>query len=111
MDSIGDFFKDDVWGKVLKPIAEPVYNEVLKPVVGTVGGFVSPIFNSAGRLGGKIIDTGGRLVDTGGRFVEGTAGNVLNLEKGLTSLVSSPFMWLGIGIVAIILVPKILEKV
>jgi hypothetical protein len=108
---IGDFFKDQVWGNVLKPIAEPVYNEILKPVVSTVGGFVSPIINSAGRLGGKIIDTGGRLVDTGGRFVEGTAGNLLNVEKGLGNLISSPFLYIGLGIVAIVVLPKLLDRV
>jgi phage-related protein len=115
-DSVSDFFKDQVYGGFLKPAYENVLKpvvtgafDIIKPVAGAVTGFVSPIVSSAGRLGGKIIDTGSRIVDTGGRFVEGTGQNLLNVEKGFANVLSSPLLYIGLGIVAIIVLPKLLD--
>lgn len=98
-DSIGDFFKDDIYGKILKPVVEPVFDDVIKPVVGDVYQAVKPIIGATGQVGAQVIRTGGN-------FVERSTENMLNLQ----GLISNPIFLIGVGVVAIILVPKIVEK-
>ena len=100
LDDIGDFFENTVWNNGLKKVVEPVFNEVVKPVTTDVyGGLVKPVIGATGQVGGQ-------LIRTGGNFVEKSTENILNLQ----GLISNPIFLLGVGVVAIILVPKIVEK-
>jgi len=86
--SISDFFKDDVAGvfkgayeDVIKPIAGDLYSDVAKP-----------------------------LVKTGVNVVSQTAQNATDFSKNLGNLVTNPVIWIGGLVVAVIVLPRILER-
>jgi len=104
-DFLGDAFDwvknsaSDVYNEAVKPVVQPIYNEI-KPVVRDVyGGLIKP-----------GIETGGSLLKTGGEFAKGASQNFLNLQKGLGDIVSSPIMWIIIIGAGIIIIPKIVDK-
>ena len=104
-DFLGDAFDwvknatSDVYNEAVKPVVQPIYNEI-KPVVRDVyGGLIKP-----------GIETGGSLLKTGGQFAQGASQNFLNLQKGLGDIVSSPIMWIIIIGGGIIITPKIVDK-
>jgi hypothetical protein len=104
LDSISDFFKDDVYGGFLKPVGEGAWNSVIKPIYS---GVVKPIASDSYQgIVKPLINTTGGLINTGGRFVDKSADNFLNLQ----SMISSPLFLIGVGIVAIIVLPKVVEK-
>lgn len=88
-NQIGDFFKDDVFGGVIKP----VFNEVVKPVVGDL-----------------YSDVAKPLVKTGVNVVSQTAQNATDFSKNLGNLVTNPVIWIGGLVVAVIVLPRILER-
>ena len=103
-DSVGDFFKDRVYGDFLKPVGEGAWNSVLKPVYTSV---VKPVVGDSYQgIVKPLINTTGGIINTGGRFVDKSADNFLNLQ----SMVSSPLFLIGVGIVAIIVLPKVVDK-
>ena len=110
---IGDFFKDaGNWVKnagedVFNGVVKPVFNDVVKPVATGVFDVAKPVLQP---VLGAVGQTGARLVNASGRFAEGSLQNITNLQGGLTNLITSPILYIGLGIVAIILVPKILDK-
>ena len=109
----GDFFKDignwvkDAATDVYNGAIKPVYNDVIKPVATGVFDIAKPVLQP---VLGAVGQTGGRLINAGGRFAEGTLQNVQNLQGGLTSLITSPIMWIAVIIGGIIIVPKLVEK-
>jgi hypothetical protein len=104
-DSIGDAFTgawswtkgavSDVYNSVLKPVGQDAYNMVAKPAMN---------------FEGELFNTGSTVAKAGGRFAEGTASNLLKVEQGLGNFISSPFFYIGIGLVAVIVIPKLVDR-
>ena len=125
---IGNWFSsagNSIYNSVLKPIgngissaATTVYNSVLKPaytnvivpVANKVADVVQPVFNKLGQVGEKLLDKGtdliGKQLDTAGD-ISGAFGSG---AKGLGSLMSNPMSWIAVGIGAVIILPKVLDK-
>lgn len=115
----GDFFSDafswvknaaeDVYNGAIKPAATGIYDvakPILQPVLGAVGGIIGKV----GNVGGHIIDSGDRIVGAAGRFGEHTIDNVDKIGGGLANVMSSPLFYIALGIGAIIVLPKLMEK-
>lgn len=104
-DSIGDAFSGawnwtkgaagDIYNEVLKPVGKDAYNIIGKPAMG---------------FEGQLFNTASGVVRTGEKLVQGTAGNVLKVEEGVASFISSPFFYIGLGLVAVIVLPKVIDR-
>ena len=86
---IGDFFAHDVFGGVIKP----AFTEVIKPIAGDL-----------------YSDVAKPLVKTGVNVVSQTAQNATDFSKNLGNLVTNPVIWIGGLVVAVIVLPRILER-
>ena len=93
---------DDIWSTIkhtgedvfdtVKDVASNGYNDIFRPISKGVG------------------SAGNKLINTGADFVDKQAENAENLTTGLTNLVTNPIIWIGGLVVAIIVLPKVLEK-
>ena len=116
----GDFFSDafnwvkgaatDVWNGAIKPVATGIF-DVAKPIVQPVLGAVGGLVNKVGNIGGRILDSGERIVGAAGRFGEHTIENVDKIGGGLANFMSSPMFYIALGIGAIIILPRVLDRV
>ena len=102
----GSWFKhagEDVYRHAIKP----VYKEIVKPIAkGTydvVKPVASPILNSVGQSGAK-------LIEGSTNFVNKSMENVTNLQAGLGNIVSSPIIWIAVIAGAIIILPPLIQK-
>ena len=115
--SICTFFKsagNSIYKSVLQPIgngiskgATTIYNSALKPAYENI---IKPL----GNMGMSLVKT---AVTSEQRFIEGSTDMALNLEKagssaigGLGGFLSNPLSYVAIGIGAIIILPKVLNK-
>ena len=125
---IGNWFStagNSIYNSVLKPIGngiasaattlynsvlKPAYTNVIVPVANKVADVVQPVFNKLGQVGENLLDKGTDLVskqlDTAGD-ISGAFGSG---AKGLGNLMSNPLAWAGVGLAAIIILPKVLDK-
>ena len=106
-----------VYDSALKPAANwvggaagTVYDSAIKPAANWVGGAAGTVYNEVKPVVGSIADKVGGVVDKVGGIAERYAEVPLNFASTAQSLLSSPFMWIGIGIVAIFVLPKLLDK-
>ena len=86
--SIGSFFKNDVLGglksvtgSIFKGVVQPLYNNVAKPLFNNV---VQPVLNTAGKVGGAVLNKVDKLADTG----INSFGNIMNT-------LSNPIVMIG----------------
>ena len=115
--SIGNWFKkagNSIYKSVIQPIGNgiskgvtSIYHSVLKPAYENV---IKPI----GNMGMGLLKT---TVSSGEKFIEGSTDMALNFEKagssamgGLGSFLSSPLSYVAMGIGAIVILPKVLNK-
>jgi hypothetical protein len=82
-----------------------------------IGGFVTKPFNFIKDTGEKIVNKGETVIDKIGskfdKFTEAglnAAENFANKAGGLLDTLQSPLFLIGIGVLAIILIPKLLEN-
>jgi hypothetical protein len=119
-DSIGDWFKgagNKVWGgikdagnaiynKVLTPIyhkvLKPVYTKFLKPIVYEKA--LKPLYTKIIRpVVEKTIDKVEKLINLGDKLTD----NTINLVGGLSSFLSNPIVFVGIGVVGLVVFLKV----
>ena len=93
---------DDIWSTI-KHTGEDVFNSVKDVASNGCSDVFRPISKGVG-------ETGNKLINTGANFVDKQAQNAENLTTGLTNLVTNPITWIGELVVAIIVLPKVLEK-
>lgn len=84
------------WSKIMKPVADFSWNKVVKPGYENV---VKPVANTAIATVTKIADRAEKIADIPLRLA----------DTGL-NLLGSPLLWIGGGIVAIFVLPKLLDK-
>lgn len=93
---------DDIWSTI-KHTGEDVWNGTKDVLSNGYNDIFRPVSKGIGQAGNK-------LVNTGADFVERQSNVFTNFEGGLSNLVTNPFLWIGAGIIAIIVLPKIVEK-
>jgi hypothetical protein len=97
------------------------FDDIASPfrsVAGAVSGAVSSVFRPvAGALapvinkGGALVErVGGRILDRVDRVAEGATRAAEGLGDGLGNLFKGPFLYLMIGVVAIVVLPRVLSK-
>ena len=104
MSFFGDIFGSikDVGGSLfgtVKDLGGSVFGgikDITAPIFGAVGG----LLNRAGGLVNKNLDR-----------LDSVADSATNAIGGLGSFLSSPLMWVGLGLAAVIILPKVLDKI
>ena len=102
--SIGSFFKNDVLGgiksvtgSIFKGVVQPLYNDVAKPLLNNVvKPVISTAVNTAGKVGGAVLNKVDKLADTG----ISSFGNIMNT-------LSNPIVLIGGLAVGAIILTKI----
>ena len=106
---IFDGFKSigETIGSGVKGVFGTISDNVIKPVlgagvqvVGTVGNTLGSAVGTVGNLGGKVLDTAGGLANRG-----------LDIVQKPFDIISSPIFLIGAGIIAVIVLPKLLDRV
>jgi hypothetical protein len=82
----------------LKNIAVGTWNKVIKPVG-------SKVYDVGEKIVGKAVSMGEKALDRFDKVNDSAAGAL----QGLGSFLSSPLAYIGIGLVAIIVLPKLLK--
>jgi phage-related protein len=110
-DSFGDLFSGvkDTFGSVfngIKDAGSGLYNSVLKPIGEKAWGFGQGILNRVDKIQG----VGDKLIDASGQV----AGGLGNTAEGLGNFLggkSNILLYLALGGAALIILPKIVDKV
>ena len=89
----------DVYNATAGQVLNPIFDAGKTVVNDTYSGFIKP-----------TIQTAGGIVQTTGRFAQGASQNILDISKGLGNIVSSPIMWVAVIIGAVIIVPKVIDR-
>lgn len=103
-DSISDGFTSVFSG--VKDFGSGVFDKVLKPIGEKAWSFGQKALDRVDRIGA----VGDKAIGAAGNVVEG-AGNVAQGLGNLLSGNSNILVYLGIGLVAVMVVPKIIDKV
>jgi phage-related protein len=82
----------------IKGIAEGAWNSVLKPI-GT------KVYDIGEKLVNKVVSQGEKVLDRFDKVNDSAVGAL----QGLGSFLGNPLAWLGIGIGAIIIIPKLIK--
>ena len=111
MDFFGDVFgsiKDGVVGafNTAAGLGSQVVGGVVglgSQVIGGVSGLGNNLINQTGNLGNGLVNTAGGLAGKGLDTVGG-------IGNKLTDFLTSPMLLIGVGIVAVIVLPKLLDS-
>lgn len=95
-------FFDDIWSTI-KHTGEDVFDTVKDVASNGYNDIFRPLSKGVGQAGNK-------LINTGANFVDNQANVLTKFEGQLGSLVTNPIIWIGGLVVAIIVLPKVLDK-
>lgn len=118
--SFGSFFKSigkgfSKAGSWVKHAAEDTYNHALKPIYHSVvkpaakatydvaKPVIAPILTATGTSTAK-------LIEGSTNFVNKTLDNTANFTGQLGNLISNPIIWIAVIVGAIIIIPKVADK-
>lgn len=113
---------ESVYDSVIRPVYDgaikPVYENVLRPVgEGAYNSVIKPIGEKVLTIGGRTVDRFEKITSIGDTAIAaidktvGAAGDTLGGIGDLLSGKSNTLVYIGIGIVAVAILPTILNKV